>query len=88
MEFHYRRRYSLPATDPRYLDATMDDIVLDYWAHAFLDNPKLREEVVNPDFEGDLAAFEKMFSDSDDAAVGRAPPGGDTWETVADDKWS
>ena len=79
MEFHYRRRYSLPATDPRYLDASIEDIVLDYWAHAMTDNPKLREEVVNPDFDADVAAFEKMLA--------AAAPPGEEFETVADDKW-
>lgn len=73
MQFAFRRRYSLPPTDPRFLDATDEEIVLDYWAHRLWDNPKVREEAYNPDFEADLAAM--------DAEDGE----GDGWETVADD---
>lgn len=85
-EFHFRRRYNLPPSDPRFLDATREEIVIDYWAHAVLDNPKLREETVNPDFENDVAAFEAMLAASkpkDEAATAAAD-----WEVVAEDRWS
>lgn len=57
-EFRFRRRYSLPPTDPRFLEATNEEMVLDFWAHAHLDNPKLREESVTDDYEELLAAME------------------------------
>lgn len=53
-------------------------MTLDYWAHRHTDDPKLRDQVVNPDFEADLAALE-----AEDAA---SPAPGD-WETVADDRF-
>lgn len=95
-EFHYRRRYGLPSTDPRYLRATREDIILDYWAHAFHDNPKLREEHHNPDFEEELAALEAEIEAQQAAeaagAGGEAEPaaadgGGDEWETE-EHRWS
>lgn len=58
IEFRFRRRYALPPTDPRFLDATVEQVVLDYWAHRHLDDPNLRNEVVNDEFEADLAAAE------------------------------
>ena len=62
--FAYRRRYNLPPTDPRYLNSTLSEIVADYWAHRFWDDPKLKaEEVHDPDFEANLAAFTAMAED-------------------------
>lgn len=57
-EFRFRRRYNLPPTDPRFLAATYEDIVVDYWANAFLDNPDMRKEDVTDDFAELLAAME------------------------------
>lgn len=59
VEFAFRRRYLLPPTDPRFLDATPEDLLLDYWAHRFWDDPDLRNELVNPDFEAELAELER-----------------------------
>jgi hypothetical protein len=72
-EFAYRRRYGLTLIDQRFLDATHEDIVLDYWAHRFVEDPKLAiEEVFNDDFAADLAEMEAA------AAAGE-------WETFAAD---
>lgn len=57
-EFRFRRRYNLPPTDPRFLAATIEDMTVDYWAHAHLDDPKLREQDMTEDYEGQLAAME------------------------------
>lgn len=44
------------------------------WAHRFLDDPKLKDEVINPDFEEDLAEMEAAARASEDPA---------DWEEVA-----
>jgi hypothetical protein len=40
-------------------------MVLDYWAHAHLDDPKLRNEVVADDYEEQRAEMEAQVSGSD-----------------------
>jgi hypothetical protein len=52
-DFHFRRRYNLPPTDPRYLDATPDEIAADYWAHWYQEHPGAQEEAHDPDFDID-----------------------------------
>lgn len=47
---------------------------MDFWAHAHTDDPKLREEDHNPDFENDLAEM-----------AGELPPDPGDFETVHDD---
>lgn len=58
MEFLFRRRYNLPPTDPRFLDATAEEIEADYWAHHYLENPS-ESEVEDDDFdvEAEIAAM-------------------------------
>lgn len=53
----------------------MDDILIDYWAHEYADNPRLHETEVleTEDFDAEVAAM--------DAEVG-ADPAGDDFETV------
>ena len=60
VEFWYRRKYSLTANDPRYLDTTPEEMMTDYWAHYYFDNPKALEEVEDDDFdvEAELARAE------------------------------
>ena len=56
VKFEYRRRYRLTENDPRYLDATLEEILTDNWAHTYFDDPKRAEEVVDEDFdENDVA---------------------------------
>lgn len=76
--FQFRRRYGLPPTDPRYLDATEEEMVADVWAHRFADNPKLHHEVemVDDDFEANLAVMAEMAGEppeEEDAAAPAAP---------------
>lgn len=49
--FWYRKKYNLTSTDPRFLDATIDEIMADYFAHTFFDDPKAADEVVDDDFD-------------------------------------
>jgi hypothetical protein len=63
-EFAFRRRYNLPPTDPRFLNATVEEIVVDFHANRFWDDPKLRQqEVVSDDFEAQVAAMEAMIAE-------------------------
>jgi hypothetical protein len=87
-EFRFRRRYNLPPTDPRYLDATLEDILVDLWAHAHTDDPGLRNSVTDPNFEAEVAAMEEEAK----AAQSEPEPavkvlGSDDWVTVVDDKY-
>jgi hypothetical protein len=52
----------LPPTDPRYLDATTEDILTDHWANWYVEHPNT-EEVTDEDF--DLAAVVKSMDDGD-----------------------
>lgn len=76
VEFLFRRRYNLSPNDPRFLDTGSDEMLVDMWAHRFTDDPKLKDEVINPDFEADLAEMEAEAAAgaSDDPAA---------WEEVA-----
>jgi hypothetical protein len=56
VEFDFRRRYNLPPNDPRFLELTFEDILTDWWAHRYTDDPKLAEEVVDEDFDPDDVA--------------------------------
>lgn len=42
-ELTFRRRYNLPPTDDRFLNATREDIITDYWANFFTENPNVQE---------------------------------------------
>lgn len=55
-QFWYRRKYNLTSTDPRYLDATLEEMMADYFAHTFFDDPKAANEVVDDDFDPDDVA--------------------------------
>ena len=58
----FRIRYNLAPTDPRYLDATTEDILTDHWAHFYLKNGNI-DEVEDPDFN--LDAVVKSMDDGD-----------------------
>lgn len=60
----FRRRYNLPPTDPRFLNATLDDIIVDYWANRYADDPKLLEETIE-DTDFDLEEVLKNMADDD-----------------------
>jgi hypothetical protein len=38
-------------------------MLVDLWAHRFADDPKLGDQIVNDDFEADLAEFEREAAD-------------------------
>lgn len=74
VEFWYRRKYGLTINDPRFLDATTEEMLADYWSHTYEDDPKALEEVVDEDFdENDVARL--IGAD--------IPPEGDDWEPLS-----
>jgi hypothetical protein len=77
VEFQWRRRYGLPPTDPRFLSATRAEILVDWWAHQFADDPALRNEVQmdDEDFQAELAEMEA-------AAAADSPGDAEAWEEV------
>jgi hypothetical protein len=52
IHFWFRRQYNLAPTDARYLDATIEQIETDYWAHYYAENPA-KEESEDDDFDLD-----------------------------------
>jgi hypothetical protein len=58
LEFWFRKKYGLPPTDPRFLDASLDDMEADFWAHSYSDRPP-GEEVEDDEFdlEAEIAAM-------------------------------
>lgn len=52
-EFWYRQHYKLTENDPRFLEATLEQIMTDYWAFQYFSNPKLADEVEDEDFDQD-----------------------------------
>ena len=88
VEFQFRRRYGLPPTDPRFLDATREEILVDWWAHQHTDDPGLRNEVAmdEEDFQAELAEMEAAAMARGDAPGAVAPPGED-WEALIEDAY-
>ena len=75
IEFEYRRRYNLTSNDPRFLDATVEEMLTDIWAHRYTEDPKLLNEIEDEDFDPDEVA----------AAIGRQPveePDPGDWEQI------
>jgi hypothetical protein len=58
LEFQFRRKYLLPPNDPRFLEMSPEDMLVDMWAHTYADNPKLREQDVSEGFDEAVAALE------------------------------
>ena len=58
MAWWFRQKYSLPPTDPRFLDATTEQMLVDYWANYYSLRPG-GEEFEDDDFdlEAEIAAM-------------------------------
>jgi hypothetical protein len=63
IQFAFRRRYNLAPTDPRFLDATTEDILSDHWTHIFHAYGVKVEEVEDDEFV--LEAAIKSMDDGD-----------------------
>ncbi len=70
----FRRRYNLPPTDARYLSATREEIITDYWAHYYTENKADEVEDDSFDLAAELTAIEAQArADENDP---------DAWEEV------
>lgn len=65
VEFWFRRKYSLTRTDPRFLEATVDDMLEDYWLHTYFDDPKAVTETVEDD-DFDASSVAEMLNGKPD----------------------
>jgi hypothetical protein len=65
----YRKRYNLPQTDPRYLDATVEEMLTDFYADYY---EKLSDDSSHTSFENEDYAADVASLDDDD------------WETLID----
>lgn len=65
--FWFRKKYSLPPNDPRFLSMTVEDMATEYWAYQYEANPN-QEEIEDEDFdiESILADFEREAGDGDE----------------------
>jgi hypothetical protein len=69
LEFWFRRKFNLPPTDPRFLDLTLDDLTVEYWAWYFHEHP-----------DGEVAEDDDFDKDAVIAAMESGDPG--DWEPV------
>lgn len=52
MEFWFRQKYQLTRHDPRFLESTPAEMLEDYYAHHYFENPKAAEnEVIDDEFD-------------------------------------
>ncbi len=57
VEFWFRRKYNLTRTDPRFLEATVADMLEDLWMHTYYEDPKaVTETVEDDDFDPNAVA--------------------------------
>ena len=84
MEFWFRRKYGLTPNDPRFLSLTREEIVSDYWAHQYFDNPP-KDEICDDDF--DLQAEIDQINRQAEAAAAAGADKNDEWEPVIDDRY-
>ncbi len=64
LEFWFRRKFNLAPTDPRFLNATIEQIETEYWAHDYFNKPP-GEELSDDDFDKD-AILKQMEENPDD----------------------
>jgi len=68
LEFWYRRKFNLAPTDTRFLDTTVEEMLVEHWAWHYLDHPN---EIEDTDDEFDIEAVKaEMEANPED------------WETV------
>lgn len=76
VEFQFRRRYNLPPNDPRYLELTTEEMLVDLLAHRFAEDPNTPDEVEDEGFDIDaMIAQVDAQADADVAGV-------DDWEPL------
>lgn len=65
LEFQFRRRYNLPPTDPRFLDATFDEILVDAIAWDIALNPG-KQEFADDEFDVQAEIAKNDAEETDD----------------------
>lgn len=63
----------MTSSDPRYLDATLDEMFADYWAHRFIEDPKAKDQIEDDEF--DLEEVLRQAAEEDIESV-------EDWEEV------
>lgn len=71
LEFWFRRKYSLPPSDPRFLALTTEDIEAEYWAWYYAENNR-GEEVEDDDFDLDEEIARMNNDDWEEVNLGRS----------------
>lgn len=51
IEFWYRKQFNLTSNDPRFLNTTVEEMMTDYWAFTYSNDPKAADEVEDEDFD-------------------------------------
>ena len=93
----FRQKYNLPPTDPRFLNATDEEIEADFWAHYYQENPNINPEaeqdfndiaqsIEDGSFFDDIEELERMIHAAPSKA--NTEKANDEWETVIDDHFS
>lgn len=63
LEFWYRRKYGLTARDARFLDVTAEEMLTDWWAHRYYDDPKLKDQVEDDEMTPEM--IDRLANDED-----------------------
>jgi hypothetical protein len=58
VEWWFRDRYRLAPTDPRFLDMTVEGMVMDYWTAHYASLPPSSFEADDPEFDADKVIAE------------------------------
>ncbi|HHA3594134.1 TPA: hypothetical protein ACODIZ_003661 [Salmonella enterica subsp. enterica serovar Newport] len=61
MDLWYRRTFRLTANDPLFLNTTLEERLIDYWAWQYAENPKLLDTIEDEGF--DLEAIQAVWAD-------------------------
>jgi hypothetical protein len=80
VKFWFRCKYNLPPTDPRYLNASIEEMQIDYFAHQFVERyAKLKHDgkekitiddlIAEESFDRELAALDQRLEEEDGAVV-------------------
>lgn len=66
-EYAFRQRYNLPPTDPRFLEADIHEMMVDYWANRMWQDPPLSQvDVTSGDFQEELDRMEQEITEGVD----------------------
>jgi hypothetical protein len=62
VEFWFRRKYNLTRTDPRFLEATVEDMLEDLWMHTYYDDPEAVTKTVEDDDFDEESVAERLLA--------------------------